>query len=223
MMTNLFSIFDPTAPPFPPINWLSMMIPILLLPPTLWLKKNKISLLHSNLLLTLHQEAKLLMGPSFSPGSPLLLLAVLWFIMLNNSMGLLPHVFTATSHLLLSISMALPCWLTFLLFGWIKNTNHMFSHLVPLGTPTYLASFMICVETISNLIRPITLSVRLSANMIAGHLIMTLLSSCFSLNTTINMMLLTPEMLLITLESAVAIIQAYVFMVLLTLYSTESH
>nr|YP_010872971.1 ATP synthase F0 subunit 6 [Charinus carajas]WGV34165.1 ATP synthase subunit 6 [Charinus carajas]WGV34178.1 ATP synthase subunit 6 [Charinus carajas]WGV34191.1 ATP synthase subunit 6 [Charinus carajas] len=223
MMTNLFSIFDPSSPPFFSTNWLSMTIPAIIIPQTLWIKNNKNMSLITKILTTLHHETTILMKPQSHPGTSLFLITILWFILFNNLLGLLPFVFTATSHLIISISMALPMWITMMLLGWIKNSTHMLSHLVPLGTPTYLAPFMICVETISNLIRPITLSVRLSANMIAGHLILTLLSSCFSLSPLMNMSLLAPEMAIITLESAVAIIQAYVFMILLTLYSTEIH
>jgi F-type H+-transporting ATPase subunit a len=94
--------------------------------------------------------------------------------------------------------------------------------LVPQGTPAILIPFIVCIETIRNIIRPGTLAIRLSANIIAGHLLITLLGntgpiiSIYLLN-----LLIIVQILLLTLESAVAIIQSYVFAILRTLYSRE--
>jgi F-type H+-transporting ATPase subunit a len=98
----------------------------------------------------------------------------------------------------------------------------MFAHLVPQGTPAILIPFIVIIETIRNVIRPGTLAVRLSANIIAGHLLLTLLGNTGnSLSTIIISILIFTQLLLLTLESAVAIIQAYVFTILSTLYSRE--
>jgi F-type H+-transporting ATPase subunit a len=98
----------------------------------------------------------------------------------------------------------------------------MFGHLVPQGTPRVLMPFIVCIETISNIIRPGTLAVRLTANMIAGHLLLTLIGNTGnSLSTLLVSFLVIAQIALLTLESAVAIIQSYVFAVLSTLYSRE--
>lgn len=98
----------------------------------------------------------------------------------------------------------------------------MFAHLVPQGTPSVLIPFMVCIETISNIIRPGTLAVRLAANIIAGHLLITLLGNTGpSLAITLLGFLVIGQIALLILESAVAIIQSYVFAVLRTLYSSE--
>jgi F-type H+-transporting ATPase subunit a len=98
----------------------------------------------------------------------------------------------------------------------------MFEHLVPQGTPTVLIPFMVCTETIRNIIRPGTLAVRLTANIIAGHLLLTLLGNNGpSLRYSLLRLLIVTQILLLILESAVAIIQSYVFAVLRTLYSRE--
>jgi len=98
----------------------------------------------------------------------------------------------------------------------------MFIHLVPQGTPNILIFFIVLIETIRNLIRPRTLAVRLTANMIAGHLLITLISSTgnFLIILFLFIMLLI-QCLLIILELRVSIIQAYVFSVLITLYRAE--
>nr|WDA93949.1 ATP synthase F0 subunit 6 [Phyllomyza sp.] len=223
MMTNLFSVFDPSSSFMNlSLNWLSTLIGLLLIPSMYWLLPSRYNILWNNIMLTLHKEFKVLLGDKSFNGSTLIFISLFSMIMLNNFMGLFPYIFTSTSHLVLTLSLALPLWLSFMIYGWLNKTNHMFAHLVPQGTPAILMPFMVCIETISNMIRPGTLAVRLSANMIAGHLLMTLLG-----NTGPSMMmimvnlLLIIQILLLILESAVAIIQSYVFAVLSTLYSSE--
>lgn len=98
----------------------------------------------------------------------------------------------------------------------------MFAHLVPQGTPRILIPFIVIIETIRNIIRPGTLAVRLIANMIAGHLLLTLLGNTgSSLSSIFLSLLIFSQILLLLLESAVAIIQSYVFAVLSTLYTRE--
>jgi F-type H+-transporting ATPase subunit a len=98
----------------------------------------------------------------------------------------------------------------------------MFAHLVPQGTPPVLIPFIVCIETIRNVIRPGTLAIRLSANIIAGHLLITLLGNTGTvISTYMVRILIIVQIALLILESAVAIIQSYVFAVLSTLYSRE--
>jgi F-type H+-transporting ATPase subunit a len=93
---------------------------------------------------------------------------------------------------------------------------------VPQGTPRILIPFIVCIETIRNIIRPGTLAVRLTANIIAGHLLLTLIGNTGnSLSLFLLTIILTRQIALLILESAVAIIQSYVFAVLSTLYSRE--
>uniref|UniRef100_UPI003002FAE3 ATP synthase F0 subunit 6 n=1 Tax=Anaxarcha tianmushanensis TaxID=2908857 RepID=UPI003002FAE3 len=224
MMTNLFSVFDPSSNIMNlSINWLSTFIGLLLIPVTLWLIPSRMTMLWNLIINKLHEEFKLLIGKkTINKGSTFIFISIFSIILFNNFMGLFPYIFTSTSHMIMTLTLALPLWLSFMIFGWINNTKHMFAHLVPQGTPGALMPFMVCIETISNIIRPGTLAIRLAANMIAGHLLMTLLG-----NTGSNMMmsvlpvLIITQILLLTLESAVAIIQSYVFAVLSTLYSSE--
>lgn len=98
----------------------------------------------------------------------------------------------------------------------------MLAHLVPQGTPSLLIIFIVIIETVSNIIRPLTLAVRLSANIIAGHLLITLLGNQTAISHNITLIiLLISQIILLILESAVAIIQSYVFAVLSSLYSSE--
>nr|QXF68534.1 ATP synthase F0 subunit 6 [Yersinia mexicana] len=224
MMTNLFSVFDPSSNILNlSMNWLSTFIGLMLIPTCIWLIPTRNTLLWNLIINKLHNEFKLLIGKKkINKGSTFIFISTFSIILYNNFMGLFPYIFTSTSHMVMTLSLALPLWLSFMLFGWINNTKHMFAHLVPQGTPGPLMPFMVCIETISNIIRPGTLAIRLAANMIAGHLLMTLLGNTGStmMYMLLPMLILT-QILLLTLESAVAIIQSYVFAVLSTLYSSE--
>nr|AQM57894.1 ATP synthase F0 subunit 6 [Dendrolimus kikuchii] len=223
MMTNLFSIFDPSTNIFNmSINWISTIIGIMFMPYMYWMLPNRFLLLWNFILINLHKEFKTLLKNNYFNGSTMIFVSLFSFVLFNNFLGLFPYIFTSTSHLTLSLSMSLPLWFSFMIYGWINNSQHMFTHMIPQGTPNILMPFMVLIETISNIIRPGTLAVRLTANMIAGHLLMTLLSS-----TGINMpnyliiFLLMIQILLLILESAVAVIQSYVIAILSTLYSSE--
>nr|YP_010693130.1 ATP synthase F0 subunit 6 [Zeugodacus atrifacies]WCB98337.1 ATP synthase F0 subunit 6 [Zeugodacus atrifacies] len=223
MMTNLFSVFDPSSSIFNlSLNWMSTFLGLLLIPSAYWLMPSRWHIFWNSILLTLHKEFKTLLGPSGHSGSTFIFVSLFSLILFNNFMGLFPYIFTSTSHLTLTLTLAMPLWLCFMLYGWINHTQHMFAHLVPQGTPAVLMPFMVCIETISNIIRPGTLAVRLAANMIAGHLLLTLLGNTGpSLSYAIVSLLLVGQIALLILESAVAIIQSYVFAVLSTLYSSE--
>uniref|UniRef100_UPI00315D05BE ATP synthase F0 subunit 6 n=1 Tax=Parasipyloidea carinata TaxID=3126553 RepID=UPI00315D05BE len=221
MMTNLFSIFDPTSSINIPLNWISSMMGLMMLPITFWILKNRYSMLWSMPMKMLNNEFKTLMSPNNNKGYTMMFISLFLLIMINNIMGLFPYIFTSTSHLIMTLTMSLPMWLAFMMYGWMKNTEKMFMHMVPTGTPTMLMPFMVCIETISNIIRPSTLAVRLAANMIAGHLIMTLLGNTTMNMTNIMFLMIIIQIMLLMLESAVAIIQGYVFAVLTTLYASE--
>nr|YP_010865972.1 ATP synthase F0 subunit 6 [Cerapanorpa dubia]WGT92257.1 ATP synthase F0 subunit 6 [Cerapanorpa dubia] len=223
MMTNLFSVFDPSTNILNlSLNWMSTFLGLLMIPSLYWLIPSRYNLIWNNIMLTLHNEFKTLLGPTGHVGSSFMFISLFSIILFNNFLGLFPYIFTSSSHLTLTLSLALPLWLSFMIYGWINHTQHMFAHLVPQGTPAVLMPFMVCIETISNVIRPGTLAVRLAANMIAGHLLLTLLGNTGpSLSYSILSLLIMAQIALLVLECAVAIIQSYVFAVLSTLYSSE--
>nr|YP_009390960.1 ATP synthase F0 subunit 6 [Meroptera pravella]ARV87618.1 ATP synthase F0 subunit 6 [Meroptera pravella] len=224
MMSNLFSIFDPSTNLFNlSLNWMSTMIGIMFIPYSFWLIPNRHFMFWNFILNKLHNEFKTLLGNNInSSSSTFIFVSMFSFVLFNNFLGLFPYIFTSTSHLTLSLSLSLPLWLSFMLYGWINNTQHMFIHMIPQGTPGILMPFMVLIETISNIIRPGTLAVRLTANMIAGHLLMTLLSGTGSIMPSYMIsILIIVQILLLILESAVAVIQSYVIAILSTLYSSE--
>nr|QRV62553.1 ATP synthase F0 subunit 6 [Hydroporus submuticus] len=223
MMTNLFSTFDPSTNIMNlSLNWISTFMGLLIIPMTYWLIPSRFMIIWINVIISLHKEFKTLLGSFNHKGSTFIFISLFSFILFNNFMGLFPYIYTSTSHMSMTLSLALPLWLSFMMFGWINHTQHMFSHLVPQGTPPMLMPFMVCIETISNLIRPGTLAVRLAANMIAGHLLLTLLGNTGPMmNSMLISVLIITQLLLLTLEFAVSIIQSYVFAILSTLYSSE--
>nr|WRK21353.1 ATP synthase F0 subunit 6 [Xestocephalus sp. n. A ZLL-2024a] len=215
-MTNLFSTFDPCTGSLS-MNWMSMTIFMLMTPMNFWLMNNKNTMIMKKLTMSMYNEMKMLMKMK---GSTIMMMSMLTFIMMNNIMGLMPYIFTASSHMMFSLSLALPTWTSLMIYGWMNKTNEMLKHLIPMGTPAMLIPFMVIIETISNLIRPGSLAVRLSANMIAGHLLMVLLGNNSSSMLMMSMTMII-IMMLITFETAVSMIQSYVFMTLSTLYSSE--
>nr|YP_009441972.1 ATP synthase F0 subunit 6 [Orthotomicus laricis]AOY40193.1 ATP synthase F0 subunit 6 [Orthotomicus laricis] len=224
MATNLFSSFEPTtfSSSSLSLNWASSLIMFLIIPPMFWLTPSRWNYLWVSLISAIHKEFKILIKEPKWKGSTLMFTSLFSIILVNNFLGLFPYVFTSTSHMSFTLALSLPLWLSFMLFGWINNMIHMFAHLVPQGAPSPLLPFLVIIETVSNVIRPGTLAIRLTANMIAGHLLLTLLgNSGASCNLyTLNILILVQTLLLI-LESAVAIIQAYVFSILTTIYSSE--
>nr|AML26524.1 ATP synthase F0 subunit 6 [Staphylinidae sp. BMNH 1274674] len=219
-MANLFSSFDPTTKILA-LNWLSTFFGLLFIPSMFWLIPSRWNFIWIKVIMILHQEFKILLGEKMK-GSTLIFVSLFSFIVFNNFLGLFPYIFTSSSHMIMTLALALPLWLSFMLYGWINNSTHMLAHMVPQGTPPILMPFMVLIESISNIIRPGTLAVRLAANMIAGHLLLTLLGNTgTSLSIFILNLLIIAQLLLLILESAVAIIQSYVFAVLSTLYSSE--
>lgn len=223
MITNLFSVFDPSTTIFNlSLNWLRTFIGLIIIPYSFWFLPRRINILWNNILITLHKEFKTLLGPNIENGCTFIFISLFSLILFNNFLGLFPYIFTSTSHLTLTLTLALPLWISFIIYGWLNHTQHIFAHLVPQGTPSVLIPFIVCIETIRNVIRPGTLAVRLTANIIAGHLLLTLIGNTGnSLSSILLFLLVIRQVALLLLESAVSIIQSYVFAVLSTLYSRE--
>nr|AAY68158.1 ATPase 6 [Callisaurus draconoides draconoides] len=155
-----------------------------------------------------------------------MLLALTLLLMSLNLMGLLPYTFTPTTQLSMNMALAVPMWMTTVLIGMRNQPTMSLGHLLPEGTPTPLIPILIIIETISLFIRPLALGVRLTANLTAGHLLIQLISTAaFVLmpSTTLTATTAFIVLLLLTgLEIAVAMIQAYVFVLLLSLYLQEN-
>nr|ADW93263.1 ATPase 6 [Brachymeles miriamae] len=155
-----------------------------------------------------------------------LLLSTMLFLLSLNMLGLLPYTFTPTTQLSMNMGLAFPLWLATVLVGLRNQPTMSLGHLLPEGTPTPLIPVLIIIETVSLLIRPLALGVRLTANLTAGHLLIQLISTAafvlMPIMTTTATLTLVVLLLLTGLEIAVAMIQAYVFTLLLSLYLQEN-
>nr|UQJ78976.1 ATP synthase F0 subunit 6 [Rasbora dusonensis] len=156
----------------------------------------------------------------------LLFTSLILYLMSMNLLGLLPYTFTPTTQLSMNMGFAVPLWLATVDLGMLNQPTSSLGHLLPEGTPTPLIPVLVIIETISLLIRPLALGVRLTANLTAGHLLIQLISTAvfvlLSLSPTVASLTATVLVMLTLLEIAVAMIQAYVFILLLSLYLQEN-
>nr|ULR86925.1 ATP synthase F0 subunit 6 [Littorina brevicula] len=148
------------------------------------------------------------------------------FLIFLNLAGLIPYVFSPTSHLAVSLSLGLPLWLSLLISGAFFNPSSVVAGLLPMGAPAPLNPFLVLIESVSILVRPITLSVRLMANMSAGHIVLTLIgnymtTSLFMPGAFSMLLLISIQVLYTIFEFGIGVIQAYIFCLLITLYSDE--
>nr|ACH82087.1 ATPase subunit 6 [Serinus citrinella]ACH82090.1 ATPase subunit 6 [Serinus citrinella] len=209
-----------------PLILISMTFPALLIPSldNRWIT-NRLSTLQ---LWFINLVTKQLMMPLNKKGHKwaLILTSLMIFLLLINLLGLLPYTFTPTTQLSMNLALAFPLWLATLLTGLRNQPSASLGHLLPEGTPTPLIPALILIETTSLLIRPLALGVRLTANLTAGHLLIQLISTAtmalFTTMPVVSLLTLLVLLLLTILEVAVAMIQAYVFVLLLSLYLQEN-
>nr|QZK26108.1 ATP synthase F0 subunit 6 [Procavia capensis] len=152
----------------------------------------------------------------------LMLASLILFIASTNLLGLLPYSFTPTTQLSMNLGMAIPLWAGTVFLGFRHKTKASLAHLLPQGTPTALIPMLVIIETISLFIQPVALAVRLTANITAGHLLIHLIGSAtlalMHISQTAAAISFMILFLLTVLEFAVALIQAYVFTLLVSLY-----
>nr|ACY56439.1 ATPase subunit 6 [Equus caballus]ADD71405.1 ATP synthase F0 subunit 6 [Equus caballus]ADQ54784.1 ATP synthase F0 subunit 6 [Equus caballus]AEO87325.1 ATP synthase F0 subunit 6 [Equus caballus]AFA37272.1 ATP synthase F0 subunit 6 [Equus caballus] len=221
MNENLFASFAT-----PTMMGLPIVILIIMFPSILFPSPNR---LINNRLISIQQwlvqlTSKQMMAIHNSKGQTwtLMLMSLILFIGSTNLLGLLPYSFTPTTQLSMNLGMAIPLWAGTVFMGFRHKTKAALAHFLPQGTPIFLIPMLVIIETISLFIQPVALAVRLTANITAGHLLMHLIGGA-----TLALMSISPSTALITfiililltiLEFAVAMIQAYVFTLLVSLY-----
>lgn len=222
-MNNLFRAFEPTALFGLSLNWASSLTLFLFVPARRFLATSRGREVVFLGLKRLSLEFSSVFGALVKPGRVWFVVSIFFFIFLNNILGLFPYIFTRTSHIRFGLRLAFPIWVGHMAYSWIKQPQYALAHLVPLGTPPALMSFIVLIELVRNVIRPITLRVRLIANLTAGHLLLCLLRSNLRLELLSPgaIAVLSGLCLLIVLEVAVSLIQAYVFTLLTRLYLEE--
>jgi len=174
-------------------------------------------------MIILQKEYKLIIGKLYFPGATVAPIGLFFFIFFNNFLGLFPYIFTASSHIIFTFILRLVAWLGLNFLRSLVQVKFVLAHLVPQGTPMFLAPLIVLIELTRNIIRPITLSVRLAANIVAGHLIICLISSSIAKVDRVSLFFLAFIFFsaLMMLEVAVRLIQSYVIATLYFIYCRD--
>nr|YP_003345169.1 ATP synthase F0 subunit 6 [Muraenesox bagio]BAI53294.1 ATPase subunit 6 [Muraenesox bagio] len=226
MMLNFFDQFMSPVYLGIPLMALALTLPWVLFPSPSqrWINNRLLTLQSWSINRFTHQ----LFMPINSEGHKwaILLTSLMVFLFTINILGLLPYTFTPTTQLSLNMGFAIPLWLATVILGMRNQPTMALGHLLPEGTPLPLIPVLVIIETISLLIRPLALGVRLTANLTAGHLLIQLIATAvfalLSIMPAVALLTATVLFLLTLLEVAVAMIQAYVFVLLLSLYLQEN-
>nr|AAQ95074.1 ATP synthase F0 subunit 6 [Ommatophoca rossii] len=221
MNENLFASFTT-----PTMMGLPIVILIILFPSVLFPSPNR---LINNRLISIQQwliqlTSKQMLSIHNYKGQTwaLMLMSLILFIGSTNLLGLLPHSFTPTTQLSMNLGMAIPLWAGTVIMGFRHKMKASLAHFLPQGTPLLLIPMLVIIETISLFIQPMALAVRLTANITAGHLLIHLIGGAtlvlMDISTATASITFIILILLTILEFAVALIQAYVFTLLINLY-----
>jgi len=165
-------------------------------------------------------------GMAFFP----FIFTLFFFVLFANLLGMIPGSFTVTSHIIVTFALAAVVFVGVTVIGFIRHGAHFLTLFVPKGAPVWLLPLVVLIEVISYFVRPISLSVRLFANMLAGHTMMKvfagfiilLASSLGALGLFVGLLPLAFIVALTGLEVLVAVLQAYVFTILTCIYLNDA-
>jgi F-type H+-transporting ATPase subunit a len=160
-------------------------------------------------------------GPEAKKFAPVIF-SLFVFILVCNFLGLVPYSFTVTSHIVVTFAMAIFVFLGVTLIGFIRHGFHFFSLFLPQGVPLLIAPFIIPIELFAYLVRPVSLSVRLAANMTAGHVAMKVVAGFIIMFPMISIFPFALLTLLVGFEIFVAVLQAYIFTILSCVYLNDA-
>nr|YP_010429303.1 ATP synthase F0 subunit 6 [Goniobranchus leopardus]USQ67482.1 ATP synthase F0 subunit 6 [Goniobranchus leopardus] len=156
------------------------------------------------------------------PGFTLMLYALMLYLLFMNFLGLVPFVYGPTSNIWVSASLAVVFWSLLIFSGWMKFPVESAAHFAPAGAPSGFIPFLVVIETASILIRPLTLTIRIIANISAGHIIMGLIATSLASASIYSIgMVFSAHIGYNMFEVFVCTIQAYVFSLLVKLYGEE--
>lgn len=229
MIVDIFSSFDDhnsTLFSAHILTWLLSLWSLFFINSSYWVNPSNI-----NNLISLPKQAiniQITRSYRINIGGFRLIISSLFITIINfNILGLLPYVFSTTRHLAITFVLALPLWLSLIISSYINNPYSRLASILPLGTPTFLIPFLPVIESLRILVRPITLSIRLAANIRAGHIILTLIGDYLTVSIISSSYIISSTVLLIQtgyfiFEIGIGIIQGYIFSLLITLY-TDDH
>nr|WAO28739.1 ATP synthase F0 subunit 6 [Megascolecidae sp. BS2]WAO28752.1 ATP synthase F0 subunit 6 [Megascolecidae sp. BS7] len=228
MMPDIFSSFDPcmynTLFPSNSLFIATNMVLLLLIQTGYWVINTRQTTLIAPLKSTIFTQ----LSRTFSyqlKGASSIISSTFIILILINLLGMVPYTFSTSSHLIFTLSLGFPMWLSFILSSSSFSPKKTIAHLLPDGAPDWLNPFLVIIETTSIVVRPLTLSFRLAANMSAGHIVLSLVgiycaSAWFTSIFGTTMLILT-TLGYVLFEFAICLIQAYIFCLLLSLYSDD--
>ena len=144
------------------------------------------------------------------------------FVLFSNFIGLLPYSFTVTSHLIVTFALAMVVFVGVTIIGFVKHGIRFFGFFLPHGVPIYVAPVLIPIEVLSYFVRPVSLSLRLFANMMAGHTMLKVFGSFVAMLGIFGVFPFGLVLALTGLEFIVAFLQAYVFTILTCVYLNDA-
>ena len=151
-----------------------------------------------------------------------LVFTIFMFVLFGNFIGMLPYSFTFTSHIAVTLTMALFIFIMVTVIAFIKHGVHFFSFFLPSGVPIILAPLMIAIEIISYFTRPFSLSVRLFANMMAGHTLLKVIGGFVFPLGLLGVVPIAGLVAVTGLEFLIAFLQAYIFTILTCIYINDA-
>ena len=231
MLPDIFSSFDPATYSISDpksyrsiLFWTFNFFLFLTIQTTLWLNPNRINTLLFSAISIIRTQSSRTTTSSLK-GTTSILTALFPILILINLTGLIPYIFRVTSHLVWSLTFAVPMWLSFLISGATYSPISFVAGFLPRGAPDWLNPFLRIIEVIRSVLRPFTLSFRLTANITAGHVALALIAyytanairtASFSL-----IPLIVIQVSYLLFEVAICLIQAYIFCLLLSLYTND--
>nr|BDQ44181.1 ATP synthase F0 subunit 6 [Amynthas corticis] len=228
MMPDIFSSFDPymynTLFPTNSLFIIMNMTMVLLVQTGYWMINTR----QSTFIVPLKSTIFTQLSRTFSyqlKGATSIISSTFIILIMLNLMGMIPYTFSTSSHLIFTLALGFPMWLSFILSSSSYSPKKTVAHLLPDGAPDWLNPFLVIIETTSIVVRPLTLSFRLAANMSAGHIVLSLVgiywASAWFTSTFGTSMLILTTLGYVLFEFAICLIQAYIFCLLLSLYSDD--
>nr|YP_001648400.1 ATP synthase F0 subunit 6 [Bugula neritina]AAT79557.1 ATP synthase F0 subunit 6 [Bugula neritina] len=200
--------------------WMTLITFAILLMKKMWLTSSKLSFF--NTMKSVVTELITRSNMKMMLGSSSLMTAIMTTVLTLNLFGLTPYTFSATSHLVINLSLTLILWMHILMMSMSFNLSEFLAHLQPLGAPAMINPFLCLIELVSLLVRPLTLAVRLTANLSTGHILMSLLGTGMTSSPLpVSLLLMMMGSAYCMFEMGVCFVQAYIFTLLPTLYADE--
>lgn len=228
-MIDIFSTFDPATSELyifsPWLFWSINTIILTLIFPLFWSSPSQTYWILS-LPLNIMVDQRSRTTTTHLAGLTTLLVSLYIILTLTNFVGIVPYVFSTSSHLIFTLSFGLPLWLALILSRACYRPITTLAALLPAGAPAWLNPFLILIETVRTVVRPITLSFRLAANISAGHIVLSLIGVYLIYALLAGAWLPRLTLYLIQVgytlfEVGICIVQAYIFCLLLSLYTND--